>query len=346
MEAIRAAPQPNLTPADYTVGWICSNHIEYDAAQLFLDETHSGIAPSNPSYTLGKIGKHNVVIATMAYMLREEATALNLICDMQSAFPNININLMVGIGSGASSSKHDIRLGDVVVGTPCNGNPGVLEYQTVQDGTLRETARHLNEPQSLLMNSVGKLQDSYAIEGHQIEKDISKILEKKPRLRQKYGRPQSSSDRLSKSTVNHPLNTEEGGIISHGNNVSMLVQRPERVRNKANPCIHHGTIASVYPRTIASVHPGTIASGSQIMRDAIIRDKLISEKKDIVCFDTEAVAVFMCLVPGLVIRGICDYSDSHKNEEWQGYAAMTAAAYARDIVRNLLPSKVFRKTMF
>jgi hypothetical protein len=36
--------------------------------------------------------------------------------------------------------------------------------------------------------------------------------------------------------------------------------------------------------------------------------------------------------PCLVIRGICDYSDSHKNKRWQGHAAMAAAAYAKDLL--------------
>jgi len=40
----------------------------------------------------------------------------------------------------------------------------------------------------------------------------------------------------------------------------------------------------------------------------------------------------------LPIRGICDYSDSHKNKEWQGYAAATAAAYARGLLEGLPPS--------
>ena len=33
----------------------------------------------------------------------------------------------------------------------------------------------------------------------------------------------------------------------------------------------------------------------------------------------------------LPIRGICDYSDSHKNTKWHGYAAAVAAAYARQL---------------
>lgn len=36
--------------------------------------------------------------------------------------------------------------------------------------------------------------------------------------------------------------------------------------------------------------------------------------------------------PCLVIRGICDYSDSHKNKRWQEYAAATAAAYAKELL--------------
>jgi hypothetical protein len=36
--------------------------------------------------------------------------------------------------------------------------------------------------------------------------------------------------------------------------------------------------------------------------------------------------------PCLVIRGISDYSDSHKSKPWQGYAAATAAAYVKALL--------------
>lgn len=42
----------------------------------------------------------------------------------------------------------------------------------------------------------------------------------------------------------------------------------------------------------------------------------------------------------LVIRRICDYADSHKNEEWQGYVAMAAAVYAKDLLARIAPTKV------
>jgi hypothetical protein len=36
--------------------------------------------------------------------------------------------------------------------------------------------------------------------------------------------------------------------------------------------------------------------------------------------------------PCLMVRGICDYADSHKNKYWQPYAAATAAAYAKELL--------------
>jgi nucleoside phosphorylase len=72
------------------------------------------------------------------------------------------------------------------------------------------------------------------------------------------------------------------------------------------------------------IHYGLIASGSKLMKDALLRDAPI-EEKDILCFKMEAAGL-MNHFPCLVIRGICDCSDSHKNKEWQGYAAMAAAA--------------------
>jgi nucleoside phosphorylase len=49
------------------------------------------------------------------------------------------------------------------------------------------------------------------------------------------------------------------------------------------------------------------------------------------CVEMEAAGL-MNHFPCLVIRGICDYADSHKNKRWQGYAASTAAAYAKTIL--------------
>jgi nucleoside phosphorylase len=75
------------------------------------------------------------------------------------------------------------------------------------------------------------------------------------------------------------------------------------------------------------VHYGNIASGNQVMKHGATRDK-IAKKESVICFEMEAAGL-MDEFPCLVIRGICDYADSHKNKIWQPYAAATAAAFAR-----------------
>ena len=48
--------------------------------------------------------------------------------------------------------------------------------------------------------------------------------------------------------------------------------------------------------------------------------------------------------PCLVIRGICDYADSHKNKIWQPYAAATAAAYAKELL-GIIPGDQVEKIL-
>jgi nucleoside phosphorylase len=117
---------------DYTVGWICVISTEYVAAQTFLDEKHEwpeNISTNNNNdYTLGKIGRHNVVIAVLPDGEYGLATAASVARDMMHSFPNIRIGLIVGIAGGAPSKKHNIRLGDIVIGAPRDKESGVFEF--------------------------------------------------------------------------------------------------------------------------------------------------------------------------------------------------------------------------
>jgi len=80
------------------------------------------------------------------------------------------------------------------------------------------------------------------------------------------------------------------------------------------------------------VHYGTIASGDSVMKDAEMRNRYARDQElNILCFEMEAAGLMNSL-PCLVIRGICDYSDSHKNDDWHNYAALAAAAYARELL--------------
>ena len=77
------------------------------------------------------------------------------------------------------------------------------------------------------------------------------------------------------------------------------------------------------------IHYGNIASGNQVMKHGATRDR-IAKDENVICFEMEAAGLVNDF-PCLVIRGICDYADSHKNKRWQPIAAATAAAFGRDI---------------
>ncbi|KAL4813902.1 hypothetical protein BDW67DRAFT_192655 [Aspergillus spinulosporus] len=120
------------------------------------------------------------------------------------------------------------------------------------------------------------------------------------------------TDQLFQSAYNHVGNRSDCLACDP----SKLVDRPERATEEPQ------------------VHYGLIASGNQVMKDARTRD-FISQGRNILCFEMEAAGL-MDEIPSLVIRGICDYCDSHKHKDWQGYAAFVAAAYGKALLR-LIP---------
>ncbi|RAL09171.1 purine and uridine phosphorylase [Aspergillus homomorphus CBS 101889] len=85
------------------------------------------------------------------------------------------------------------------------------------------------------------------------------------------------------------------------------------------------------------IHYGLIASANQVMKNARIRDRL-AEELGILCFEMESAGL-MDTFPCLVIRGICDYADSHKSKQWQGYTAATAAAYTKELLSMIHPKQ-------
>ncbi|KAF2175810.1 purine and uridine phosphorylase [Zopfia rhizophila CBS 207.26] len=90
------------------------------------------------------------------------------------------------------------------------------------------------------------------------------------------------------------------------------------------------------------VHYGTIASGNQVMRDGRTRDRVSRELGGVLCFEVDAAGL-MNSFPCLVIRGICDYADSHKNKTWQAFAAAAAAACAKEVL-SVIPTAEIEKS--
>lgn len=299
-----------LSYSDYTVGWICALPIEMAAAKAMLDHTHCSLSSSlsdSNTYILGNIGSHNIVIACLPsgqYGTNNAATVANNMC---RTFRCIQFSLMVGVGGGVPA-KVDMRLGDVVV------SKNVIQYdlgKTIQGGQF-ERLGVLTKPPQILLTAVSKLQAAHELSPTQIPTLLSSMLKKYPSM-SGYTYPAASRDILFKSQYDHESSSKN---CDHCNS-SKMVKRSER--NTKNPKIHYGIIAS----------------GNQVIKHGSTRDRL-ARGLDNICFEMEAAGL-MDHFPCLIIRGICDYSDSHKNKEWQRYAAATAAAYARELLSVIPP---------
>jgi hypothetical protein len=180
----------------------------------------------------------------------------------------------------------------------------VVQYdfgKTLADGAFRQTGT-LNKPPEALLTAISNLQANGLVTGEgNIEKHMQEAAHKHPQMKNSFMYLGSDEDHLFGPS-------------------SVEVVRPPRLSSAPH------------------IHYGLIASANQVMKDARTRDRL-TEEMGILCFEMEAAGL-MDHFPCLVIRGICDYSDSHKNKQWQNYAAAVAAAYTKELLLTYAPKSM------
>ena len=297
--------------SDYTVGWICALPLELAASLVMLDEKHESlprrVQSDHNMYNLGRIGEHNVVMACLPPGQIGVQNVAIATAQMLNTFPNIRFCLMVGIGGGVPGKK-DIRLGDVVVSKPSGQFGGVVQYdfgRSVSQGAFERTGS-LNAPPRALLNGLGILMAWDELGHNDFAEILSSTLSEK--LSSKFSHPGADQDHLYEAEYEH-----QGGPTCATCDPHKRV--PRKARDNTDPRVHYGSIGSA----------------NRVIKDAMIRDEL---KRDynIICVEMEAAGLmndFSCLV----IRGISDYADSHKNKIWLRYAATAAAAYAKQLLR-------------
>ncbi|KAK6508725.1 hypothetical protein TWF506_010803 [Arthrobotrys conoides] len=300
-----------IHPNEITVSIFCALSCESVAVKYTLDKEFQCRPNSHPNarryiYSFGQIGSHKVVITRPNQIGKVNAAGVSATISQQ--FPNVRFALMIGIGAGIPN-KRDVRLGDIAVSIPRENHPGVIEYdfgKRNRDGfTLKGS---LSKPPSILLSADGQLDDDERMGKRPLRKILRNIVK-----RPGYGRP-NSADVLFDPSFHHV----DGGHDCTGCESSSQKKVVERVLRPQGP----------YEPV---VHRGLILSGSLVIKNPQDRDLLCRGHDDAICYEMESAGI-MDEIPCLVIRGISDYADSHKQDTWHCYAAAVAASYGKAIL--------------
>lgn len=312
---------------EYQIGWICALPIEAAAAQEMLDESFGILEEQDNAdtniYTLGRIGKHYVAIACLGGQYGT-TSATNVASNMMRTFSkSLRVGLMVGVGGGIPSAVHDIRLGDIVVSFPTGTCGGVIQHDMGKFGEGGKLTRtgSLSSPPRLLLAAVNQLRAASFRENLLYPSYIQRAVQRNARTRRNFSRPDQQHDRLFQTQHEHPSNA----ATCDGCLAEWEVQRDKREDNESR------------------LHYGIIASGNAVIKHGEIREQLQKETGAL-CFEMEAAGLMQDF-PCIVIRGICDYADSHKNKQWQGYAALAAASYTKELLSYVPCSQVSQERL-
>ncbi|KAK6499966.1 hypothetical protein TWF481_010323 [Arthrobotrys musiformis] len=321
---------------DYMIGWVCGLPKEQTAAVAMLDERHGSFPqPSGDenNYILGSIGAHNIVITCLPMGIPGLVSASSVSTHMFRSFLNIKFCLLVGTASGIPNGEK-VRLGDVVVGTPKDGFPSVAPWEWGMGSRPSRTrrSRTLADPPSFVLAALDRLQAAHGAGESNVSLYLNEMINRDPTLT-RYMRSDWFEDILFNPTYAHRVavgrrgygngeEEEEGGGCRDCDRTQIVRRRARGMR----------------------VHYGLIASASIVVKDAELRDNLnasLQGKALCLCLEMEAAGVLNNL-PCLVIRGISNYADSHKNDVWQEHSAAAAAAFAKDLLGYLSARDVYR----
>ncbi|KAL4951759.1 hypothetical protein BDW69DRAFT_186071 [Aspergillus filifer] len=302
---------PTLDPNLYTVAWIAPLEIEVQAAKHMLDKVHTGGFPVGPGddylFYAGEIHGHNVVIATFAAGQQYgTSSATSLAIHIKKFFPNLWFGLLVGVAAGlpnlSCSPARDIRLGDVIIAySPPGGDyPAIIPYglgKQKGDGGFE-----------LLCNG-HSLRPTERIVGSAIAKIKAERQEAQVILGHYRDIPETATK------FPDPGQENDLHYLSSNNLLVPRQRRPDAERTR--------------------VWYGSIGSGDQLLKSSRDRDEL-RDRYNVIGLEMEAAGV-MNEIPVGNIRGVCDYGDERKNKEWQPYAAVMAAAFAKTVLLEITP---------
>ncbi|KAH7124426.1 hypothetical protein EDB81DRAFT_872496 [Dactylonectria macrodidyma] len=306
-----ASQKPPADRKSFRVAIICALPREADAVNLLFDQFWDedrdpyGRADGDTNiYITGRIGDHHIVLAVLPSMGTNSAAAAT--ASLRSSYTDLKLAILVGICGGVPRiANYDAFLGDVVVsksiiqydyGRQYHGHFAVKS--TVEDslGRANRDIRSL-----LAVFETELMRERLQAEASRHLKHLQEAA-KKGRRRANYQYPGMNEDKLYPPTYMH---------------------RHRKWCGRFEELVQGGAFSP-------EIFIGRIGSGNTVMKSGEDRDQ-IAARHDLIAFEMEGAGA--CdEVPCIVVKGICDYADSHKNKAWQDFAAATAASVAKAIL--------------
>ncbi|KAF2258375.1 purine and uridine phosphorylase [Lojkania enalia] len=310
---------------------LCALGFESSAVEQLFDEVwYDDQIKKHPkdrnTYTTGSIDERLVVLAWMHGI--GKAKAASVAGDLRFSFDNIKHIFVVGVCGGLpkSTEDQDILLGDIIISThlqkydegkqyptgylaggKCNPDRETLPFLT----KLKESS-HTQE--RLLTLCVKNLKDKFGGNKHRPGPQDDRLYQSQY-LHKHYDKSCQVCNISSPDSVCDAARTLNCDELQCGN--SHLVER-KRLRSILKTPSDEG---KKYP----IIHIGAIGSGDTVMKSGNHRDR-VAKQEQVIAFEMEGAGVYEQIGSVVVIKAVCDYADSHKNKQWQRYAAMTAAA--------------------
>ncbi|RGP58838.1 hypothetical protein FLONG3_11359 [Fusarium longipes] len=247
------------------------------------------------------------------------ADAATVAANCGKSFPGIKLALVGGVCGVVpfKLNKDEVVLGDVII------SDGIIQYdfgpqlpdRFARKDTVLDSLGRPNQEIRGVLAKIKSLRHRRQFSAKIVE--YLDVLRQEPEPRAEY--PGVMADRLFEASYRHT--EDQKSCVQLGCNGELVLR---------------GRLETAGVHTMPAVHFGLMASGNLVMKSGEDRDR-IAAQEDIIAFAMEGAGAWDSF-PCIVVKGACDYADSHKSKIWQRYAAATAAACAKAFLSLWIPS--------
>ncbi|GFP58959.1 hypothetical protein TASIC1_0011032600 [Trichoderma asperellum] len=336
---------PPRSREDFHVAIICALPLECDAVSLLFDQFWDedgdafGRAQGDTNvYTTGRIGSHNVVLALLPNM--GVAAGAGSAASLRSSFYNLKIAFLVGICGGVPGvGQNEVLLGDVVISNAAiqytlgRQYPGAFIAKNTIHDNLGPPSKIVRMLIASLKNELGIMQQKAG----QYLKDLQRAATQEGH-RNSYQYPGAEQDKLFAATYRHKhrglqtcnCSIETDSFCDEAAGASCVELQCDEEQLMPRKRLEAKKAMDPDYAQLPEILIGCVASGDTVMKSGEHRDQ-IAKQRNVIAFEMEGAGVWD-EVPCMIIKGVCDYADSHKHKMWQPFAAATAASVLKAIL--------------